>query len=227
MFCKRPGAHSFVYRNFNKNLRYLNLSGNNRLQIKADPTKRLGSNRHSYSLPSAANRQCLSGFTDLTQLRVLGLMDVTITTTGANATVDIPDENEDRRVRTSSSTVLGMSYGIANSIGKNDSLNMLDLVHEFRDRKDEAIFAMFGRSKPPDFLPPGATPNRLAKFLHDRFIHVLLNQLETLKPSEPVPDALRRTFLKLNQDLHDALYTHSRKMSTASNPTRRVPAYID
>lgn len=223
MLCKGLGAHSFVCRNFNKNLRYLNLSGNNRLQIKADPTKRLGSNRHSYSLTSAASRQCLSGFTDLTQLRVLGLMDVTITTTGANATVDIPDENEDRRIRTSSSTVLGMSYGIADSIGKNDSLNMLDLVHEFRDRKDEAIFAMFGRSKPPDFLPPGATPNRLAKFLHDRFIHVLLNQLETLKPSESVPDALRRTFLKLNQDLHDALYTHSRKMSTASNPTRRLP----
>ena len=219
--CKELESHSFVRRNFNKNLKYLNLSGNNRLQIKADPTKRLGGNRHS--IQPAAGRQSLSGFTDLTQLCVLGLMDVTITTTGANATVDIPDENEDRRVRTSSSTVLGMSYGIADSIGKNDSLNMLDLVHEFRDRKGEAIFAMFGRSNPPEALPPGATPNYLAKFLHDRFLLVLLKQLAALKPSETMPDALRRTFLKLNQDLHDTLYSHSRKMSTTSNPTRHSP----
>ncbi|RDB15590.1 Adenylate cyclase [Hypsizygus marmoreus] len=201
--------------NFNKNLKYLNLSGNNRLQIKADPTKRLGNHRHSIS---TGGRQSLSGFTDLTQLRVLGLMDVTITTTTMNATVDIPDENDDRRVRTSLSTVMGMAYGIADALGKNDCLNMLDLVQELRGRKDEAIFAMFGRSQPPKSLPPGASPNRLAKFLRDKFVSVLLAQLGALniKQGDGVPDALRRTFLKLNQDLHDQLFTSNRKMSTAS-----------
>ncbi|KAF5386069.1 hypothetical protein D9615_002687 [Tricholomella constricta] len=202
--------------NFNKNLKYLNLSGNNRLQIKADPNKHLVNRRQSIA-QTAPGPQSLSGFTDLTQLRVLGLIDVTITTTSANATVDIPDENDDRRVRTSGSTVLGMAYGIADALGKNDCLNMLDLVQEF-DRKGEAIFAMFGRSLPPKSLPPGVSPNRLAKFLREKFIGVLQAQLKALnvKQNEGVPDALRRTFLKLNQDLHDSLFTSTRKMSTAS-----------
>jgi adenylate cyclase len=124
----------------------------------------------------------LSGFTDLTQLRVLGLMDVTITTTGADATVDIPDENDDRRVRTSLSTVCDMAYGIADALGRNDSLNMLNLVHEFPGRKGEAIFAMFGRAQPPSNLLPGSSANQLSKFLHDRFVSQFLSQLNALDP---------------------------------------------
>ncbi|KAG5643320.1 hypothetical protein DXG03_001204 [Asterophora parasitica] len=203
--------------NFNKNLKYLNLSGNNRLQIKADPNKHLVTRRQSMA-KFAPGPQSLSGFTDLTQLRVLGLIDVTITTTNTNATVDIPDENDDRRVRTSASTVWGMAYGIADALGKNDCLNMLDLVQEF-ERKDEAVFAMFGRAYPPKSLPPGASPNRLAKFLRERFVGVLQAQLKALniKQNEGVPDALRRTFLKLNQDLHDSMFTSTRKMSSLSS----------
>ena len=199
-------------RNFNKNLKYLNLSGNNRLQIKTDPTKRLVGRRQS----SAAHKQSLSGFTDLTQLRVLGLMDVTITTTGINDTVDIPDESDDRRVRTSLSTVHGMAYGIADALGKNDYLSMLDLVQEWP--KDEAIFAMFGRSSPPRALPPGASPNRLAKFLREKFVDTFKAQLGALKmqQGEGVPDALRKTFLKLNQDLHDSMFASGRKGSHVS-----------
>ena len=163
----------------------------------------------------------LSGFTDLTQLSVLGLMDVTITTTGADATVDIPDENDDRRVRTSSSTVCDMAYGIADTLGRYDSLNMLDLVHEFPGRKGEAIFAMFSRAQPPSNLLPGSSANRLSKFLHDRFVSQLLLQLDALDPDrgEVIPDALRRTFLKLNQDLHDTLFSSNRKMSQSSGTT--------
>ena len=140
-------------------------------------------------------------------------MDVTITTTSADATVDIPDENDDRRVRTSSSTVCGMAYGIADALGRHDSLNMLDLVHEFPGRKGEAIFAMFGRAQLPANLLPGSSVNRLSKFLHDRFVSQLLLQLDTLDPhrGEVIPDALRRTFLKLNQDLHDTLFSSNRK----------------
>jgi adenylate cyclase len=203
------------YRNFNKNLKYLNLSGNNRLQIKTDPKKRLF--RQSYAAP----RQTLSGFTDLTQLRVLGLMDVTITTTGINDTVDIPDESDDRRVRTSLSTVHGMPYGIADTLGKNDYLSMLDLAQEWPT--GEAIFAMFGRSQPPKALPPGATPNRLAKFLRENFVSVFREQLEQSTRVEGlgVPDVLRRTFLKLNKELHNSLY--DRKGSSVSRGEPKVP----
>ncbi|KAF8893444.1 hypothetical protein BD779DRAFT_1506295 [Infundibulicybe gibba] len=209
--------------NFNKNLKYLNLSGNKKLQIKSD-AKQLINRHHSRDL-SSLGRQSLSGFTDLTQLRVLGLMDVTITTAGMGASVDIPDENDDRRVRTSLSTVNGMSYGIADALGRNEYLNMLDLVHEFRGHEGKAIFAMFGRAQPPKLLPLGASPNRLAKFLHDKFVDVFIAQLKLLNSQrETVCDALRRTFLKLNQDLHDSLFTSALNNSVADPATLRSGA---
>ncbi|TFK44074.1 hypothetical protein BDQ12DRAFT_640483 [Crucibulum laeve] len=198
--------------NFNKKLTYLNLSGNKRLQIKPEATRH-SINRQSRDLSTLLSRQSYAGFTNLTKLRVLGLIDVTIPTT--DASVDIPDENDDRRVRTSLSTVNGMAYGIADALGQNDYLTMLDLVEEFPTKENEAIFAMFGRSQPPEKLSPGASPNRLTKFLRDNFSELFRRQLDALNvdKGEGVPDALRRTFLKLNQDLHDVLFANTRKMS--------------
>ncbi|KAH9484853.1 Adenylate cyclase [Psilocybe cubensis] len=206
--------------NFNTNLRYLNLSGNKRLQIKAENRPTRYSTSHSGVM--------LSGFTSLTQLKVLGLMDVTITTTGKDTTVDIPDENSDRRIRTSLSTVCGMGYGIADSLGKDGHLNMIDLVHEFTGSKHEAIFAMFGRTHYSKTLKPGSTPNRLAKFLHDNFVNVFKTQMGVINTKlgkdgvppaqwkEGVPKALHWTFLKLNQDLRESLAANPRKNSQAS-----------
>jgi adenylate cyclase len=145
-------------------------------------------------------------------------MDVTITTTGNNTTVDIPDEHEDRRVRTSLSMVNKMPYGIADSLGSNDYLTMLDLVQELVGRPGEAIFAMFGSVQLPKARFPVASPNLLSKILHDGFIDMFQSQLNALDPDlgDTIPDALRRTFLKLNQNLHDSLFTNHRKMSHAS-----------
>ncbi|KAF7315989.1 Adenylate cyclase [Mycena indigotica] len=198
--------------NFNKNLRYLNLSGNTRLQIKSDTSP---GNRQSLQL---VNRESLAGFSELTQLRVLGLMDVTITTTGANKGMDIPDEQEDRRVRTSSSVVNGMSYGIADTLGRNQHVNMLDLVHEFRGAKRDAVFAMFGRAMPPKQLPAATTSNWFAKFLQDNFVRVFISQLSLInhERGETPTDALRRSFLKLNQEIHDSVFSPNRKMSHGS-----------
>ncbi|KAJ6616665.1 hypothetical protein B0H10DRAFT_1948982 [Mycena sp. CBHHK59/15] len=214
--------------NFNKNLRYLNLSGNKRLQIKSD----VSTPGHRQSI-STISRESLAGFSGLTQLRVLGLMDVTITTTGTNTSMDIPDENDDRRVRTSSSVVNGMSYGIADTLGKNHHLSMLDLVHEFRGIKKDAVFAMFGRAQPPKQLPAATTSNRLAKYLQENFVRVFISQINSLDPErlEGVPDALRRSFLKLNQDLHDTLFSSTRKMSQtsvqgAANPIITDPSIV-
>ncbi|KAJ7049995.1 hypothetical protein C8F01DRAFT_1213058 [Mycena amicta] len=199
--------------NFNKNLRYLNLSGNKRLQIKSDTSP--PGHRQSIQLVS---RESLAGFSELTQLRVLGLMDVTITTTGTNMSMDIPDENDDRRIRTSSSIVNGMSYGIADTLGRNQHVNMLDLVHEFRDTKKDAVFAMFGRALPPKQLPAATTSNWFAKYLQENFVRVFNTQLKSINPdrSETPTDALRRSFLKLNQELHDLVFSPPRKLSQAS-----------
>ncbi|KAF5387303.1 hypothetical protein D9757_005752 [Collybiopsis confluens] len=209
--------------NFNKNLKYLNLSGNKRLQIKSNLSKLSGNLRHNRTNPTASaaleRQQSLGGFTDLTQLRVLGLMDITITSTGQS--VGIPDEHKDRRVRTSESTVCGMAYGIADTLGRNDHLNMLDLVHEF-PRKNEAIFAMFGRSQPHKAMPAGISGNRIARFLRDKYIEVFQSLLplqatrdrlekDVIKDrleEDVIKDALRRSFLKLNQNLHDVLFSN-------------------
>ena len=157
-------------------------------------------------------------------------MDVTITPTAKDTAVDIPDETADRRIRTSLSTVCGMGYGIADSLGKNDMLNMVDLIHEFHDRKDkdEALFAMFGRTHPCKGVPPGTSPNYLSKFLHDHFVSVFMTQMAAINEKqlregvperqwkEGIPKALHWTFLKLNQDLHESLRVAPRKNSQAS-----------
>ncbi|TCD66325.1 cysteinyl-tRNA synthetase [Steccherinum ochraceum] len=191
--------------NFNPKLRYLNLSGNKRLEIKP-PSQQIQSQlaRH----PS--DRKVLddpSDFSNLKNLKVLGLMDVTTMLLN-----NIPDDNEDRRVRTSLSEINKMAYGIADTLGGN--LNMFDFVQpSFRGREDEAIFAMFGRSSHV------ASHNRVSKYLHDHFVNVFSKELEDVQADrgETVQDALRRSFLKLNKYLHDFLYERdTRKPSTVS-----------
>ncbi|KAJ7769449.1 adenylate cyclase [Mycena metata] len=210
--------------NFNKNLVYLNLSGNKQLQIKSEHFSQRAS-------MSSISRQSMSGFSGLTRLRVLGLMDVTFTTTGTHTTSDIPDESDDRRVRTSSSTVNGLLYGIADTLGKNQHPHMMDLVHEFRGIKKDTVFAMFGRAYPAN-QTADSTANGLAKFLKDNFIRIFISQLHSLDPAraEGVPDALRRSFLKLNQDYHDTLFGpgagSGRKMSVAGGPTATDPSLL-
>ena len=215
-------VHCLVLRNFNTNLKYLNLSGNKRLQIKGDPSATSG---HLYKGRITSE---LSGFTSLKKLKVLGLMDVTITPTAKDTAVDIPDETADRRIRTSLSTVCGMGYGIADSLGKNDTLNMVDLVHEFHGRKDEALFAMFGRTHPCKGVLPGTSTNYLSKFLHDHLVSVFITQMAAIREkqlregvpedqwNDGIPKALHWTFLKLNQDLHESLRVAPRKNSQAS-----------
>ncbi|KAF7312445.1 Adenylate cyclase [Mycena indigotica] len=218
--------------NFNQNLVFLNLSGNKQLEIKSDAShhQRVSTSTNSSQL----DRRAFSGFSALSHLRLLGLMDVTITT---NTGSDIPDEDEERRVRTSSSLVNGLSYGIADTIGRHPNqpqhtlMHMVDLVHEFRGAKRDTVFAMFGRALPlatatpsPTGVVPTATANSLAKYLRDHFIRVFNQQLNAIDPhrAEGVPDALRRTFLKLNQEYHDSLFGNSsapRKMSIASLPS--------
>ncbi|KAI9437678.1 hypothetical protein H4582DRAFT_2077273 [Lactarius indigo] len=195
--------------NFNKNLKYLNLSGNKHLRIQT--WQRQGDREG----PSNGLLDRLAGFQELTQLRVLGLMDVTTT-----LAVNIPDDTEDRRVRTSVTLVNQLQYGIADNLGNREYLSMFDLVQPaFRGGRDEAIFAMFGRSH--------ASPHNthISKFLHDNFVSIFTEQLKALDSSkgESYPDALRRTFLKLNRLTHDHLFStystgaNGRKMSQASH----------
>ncbi|ORX63042.1 hypothetical protein DM01DRAFT_1314794 [Hesseltinella vesiculosa] len=113
--------------NWNLGLHYLNLSGNKRLEIK----------RMLPSLEYHPSDRNLSDFDALTELRTLGLMDITIL--GGAST---PEETPDCRVRTSPSEVNTMGYGVADWLGLQFSC--WDLVlPRFRNKDDECLFALF------------------------------------------------------------------------------------
>jgi adenylate cyclase len=192
-----------LIRDFNRELRYLNLSGNKRLVVKP-----LDKNIPASGLRPSDKQE--NDFSVLRDIRVLGLIDATV------LVPTVPDESDDRRVRTSFSDVNGMAYGIADTLGKFENVNMFDLaVPHFRGRDNECLFGIFGR------VTPMTNSNRLAKYLHENFSQTLIGTLKGLKQDqgETVPDALRRTFLSLNKTLYEHLLPSTspvRKMSQAS-----------
>ena len=171
--------------NWNRNLKYLNFSGNKRLEIRPNRTYSAGGGREGMDL---------TNFTSLQHLRVLGLMDVTLTIPS------VPDQTDDRRVRTSGSLAGTMNYGMADSLGKNEHLSTIDMVvPKFRGHETETLLGMF------DGQASSTGGSKLAKFLHENFSFHFEEELAKLKPQVENPsDALRRTFLALNKDLATA-----------------------
>jgi len=173
--------------NFNNNLKYLNFSGNKRLEIKP-------MTQHQFNaLSGSGNQMDLSSFNTLNYLRILGLMDVTLTISTSN----VPDESEDRRVRTSASVAGAITYGMADTLGKQEHLSIADmLVSPFRGQEAEVLVGMFeGQS-----LTGGGS--KIAKYLHENFRMTFEEELKKLSPTDSGPtDALRRTFLLLNKDM--------------------------
>ena len=172
--------------NWNRNLKYLNFSGNKRLEIK--PASR------SYVNNGTKDGGDLTNFTILQYLRVLGLMDVTLTIPS------VPDETEDRRVRTTGSLAGSLSYGMADSLGKHEHLSSIDLViPKFRGHESETLFGLF------DGQSSSSGGSKLARYLHENFGYHFVEELSKLKAEVESPsDALRRTFLALNKDLATA-----------------------
>jgi adenylate cyclase len=179
--------------NLNPNLRYLNLSGNKRLEIKQTAWSGTGG-------PGAANREQYTDFNRLLNLRVLGLMDVTLTQPS------IPDQSEDKRVRTSGSLAGHLPYGMADTLGKNEHLSTIDLVvPRFNASETEMLLGLF------DGQALSSGGSKIAKYLHENFGHIFAMELKSLKTRQhetPV-DALRRTFLALNKDLVTIAVQHT------------------
>ncbi|TIB37909.1 hypothetical protein E3P86_01988 [Wallemia ichthyophaga] len=172
--------------NWNLDLRYLNFSGNKRLEIREVKDF---DNRNS----TPAGRLNLAEFSSLKELRVLGLMDVTL------RVPSLPDETENRRVRTSFSNINNMAYGIADSIGNSENLSMSDFaVPRFRGKENECLFGFFDGK-----ISTTANGCHLSKFLHDSFESQLIKELSRLGPGDDTPDALRRAFLRLNKKFFD------------------------
>lgn len=164
-------------------LKFLNLSGNKRLEIKK-----------THPDVHSPKEKDLADFSALTRLRMLGLMDVTI------LGVSIPEESSDRRVRTTPSEVNNMAYGVADWIGSNEHLGTWDLVMpRFRNRDDECIFGLFDGRK------SSRTGSKLAKYLNDSLTSHVEAELSKLKPDDTVVSALRRSFLAMEKGLGNEL----------------------
>ncbi|KAI1913307.1 hypothetical protein LOZ61_002843 [Ophidiomyces ophidiicola] len=170
--------------NWNRNLRYLNFSGNKKFEIKGSSSYASGANH--------VGGTDLTSFNSLSYIRVLGLMDVTLTIR------NVPEEMENRRVRTSASASGLISYGVADTLGTTEHLSMIDMVvPRFRGSPVETIMGLF------DGYPSLDAGSKIAKYLHENFPATFaaeLNKLRTLK-NETAEDALRRSFLSLNKEL--------------------------
>ncbi|KAJ4290661.1 hypothetical protein N0V88_006408 [Collariella sp. IMI 366227] len=184
--------------NLNPNLRYLNLSGNRRLEIK-----------QGYPSVTPQNReQQYTDFSSLANLRVLGLIDVTLTQPS------VPDQSEDRRVRTSSSLAGYMPYGMADTLGKNEHLSTIDLVvPRFNASDSETLLGLF------DGQALSSGGSKIAKYLHENFCNIFAHELKDLRTNqgETAEDALRRAFLALNKDLVTAAIQHTEERSSMSH----------
>ncbi|CAG8960584.1 hypothetical protein HYFRA_00013407 [Hymenoscyphus fraxineus] len=180
--------------NWNTNLKYLNLSGNKRLEIKPN----ISSSQGGREIPD------LTDFSALQHLRILGLMDVTLTIP------TIPDQTEDRRVRTSGSLAGQLAYGMADTLGKNDHLSIVDMVVP-RFSNDSTLLGMF------DGQSLSNAGSKIARYLHENFGNIFSDEIRKLvTPKETPVDALRRAFLSLNKDLATAAaqFSEERSMTT-------------
>ncbi|KAL9044452.1 MAG: hypothetical protein Q9214_002410, partial [Letrouitia sp. 1 TL-2023] len=168
--------------NWNRNLKYLNFSGNKRLEIK--PSRAVATNGIREGVD-------MTSFSILQHLRVLGLMDVTLTVP------TVPEQSEDRRVRTTGSLAGTLSYGMADSLGRHEHLSTIDMVvPKFRGHESETLLGLF------DGQSSSSGGSKLAKYLHENFSIHFTEELNRLRLEVESPsDALRRTFLALNKEL--------------------------
>ncbi|KAJ3174163.1 cysteinyl-tRNA synthetase [Geranomyces variabilis] len=260
--------------NWNLDLKYLNLSGNKRLEIKPSTTAssflagsdslspanqpiptaghKVGARGGAIQAPATSGalvgnpsqrRRDLTDFNALTNLRLLGLMDVT-------CLIVPPDEGTERRIRTTGSDVpmVGLRggvvrYGVADvlsqpipqpisrspltdyvpqvqhSLSKEsdaDTFEVWDLViPKFRGRDNEALFAVFDGKG----TRGGA---KMAKYLNEWFGWFLANELERVERIEPAAATAQKR--DRMADIHEINHQMSRSTSGGSGPLKSMPS---
>lgn len=167
----------------NKELKYLNFSANRKFEIR-----------------SSVNHETGADFSDLTvlpNLKVLGLMDVTLNTS------KVPDENSNFRLRTTASIINGMRYGVADSLGQRDHVSTRDVTFErFRGNDDECLICLHdSKNQNSDY---GHNVSRIVRDIYDK---ILIRQLEKYgdNSDDDIKKALRFSFLQLNKEINSML----------------------
>ncbi|KAJ2441493.1 hypothetical protein GGF42_007275, partial [Coemansia sp. RSA 2424] len=168
--------------NWNTSLKYLNFSYNERFEIKGahlhtkvfhDHTKLVGSTQSNgpardlfnYISKDPPKSDCVSDFYQLNDLRILGLLQLTIM-------VPLPDETPNRRVRTTD-PIKQVKYGIADTLGREDRVSAWDLAtSRFRMVDEECLFGLFHARE------TGPASSAISKYLCDNFLYVFREELE-------------------------------------------------
>lgn len=166
----------------NKELKYLNLSGNRRFEIRSFLNREINAD--------------LSDLTVLPNLKILGLMDVTLNTS------KVPDENINFRMRTTASMINGMRYGVADTLGQRDYVSSRDVTFErFRGKDDECLLCLHdGKNQ------NAAYGHNISRLIRDIYDKILIRQLEKYGESdEGVKKALRFSFLQVNKEVNGML----------------------
>lgn len=168
---------------WNKKLKYLNFSGNKRFEIKQSHIKNPDTGEDFDSLLV------------LDDLKVLGLIDVTLTTPS------VPDQTMNKRVRTTASELDNVGYGVSDTMGIRENISSRDIfIQKFRGNEDEVLLCSFD-GKSPKNQPNGHLISYLAKHM---FVPNFTSELSKVKSDEGVQDAMRRAFLSLNKEINSA-----------------------
>ncbi|KAJ1871377.1 cysteinyl-tRNA synthetase, partial [Coemansia sp. S17] len=152
---------------------YLNFSYNERFEIKGahlhtkvfhDHAKLVSNTQSSgpardlfnYISKEPPKSDCVSDFYQLNDLRILGLLQLTIM-------VPLPDETQNRRVRTTD-PIKQVKYGIADTLGREDRVSAWDLAtSRFRMVDEECLFGLFHARE------TGTSSSAISKYLCDNF----------------------------------------------------------
>lgn len=188
---------------WNKNLKYLNFSGNKRFEIKQSHMKNPDTGEDFDSLLVLKN------------LKVLGLIDVTLTTTS------VPDHTIDMRIRTTASELDNIGYGVSDTMGMRDHVSSRDIfIQKFRGNENEVLICSIdGKSGSPNHT------HRISALVKSLFVPNFTNELNKLKNEEGIQDAIRRTFLSLNKEINGIL---SAKKYNCFNPSSQIsPEFAD
>ncbi|ORZ40322.1 hypothetical protein BCR44DRAFT_1482173 [Catenaria anguillulae PL171] len=194
---------------WNRELRYLNLSGNRRLEIKADK------NQHG---PEADP----STFKMLPKLRVLGLSDVALRSA-------VPEDTEYRRVRTALGEAGMAQFGVAEFVPIGTQRGACRDCVVTRPRgfqgQDENLFVLVDSHMEPNSggqvtLSDPLIVRRMLKIVAEGINKHMLSHMNR---SQDIPSALRLAFLETNHQLALAFPPKpQRGAMTASSPLARV-----
>ncbi|KAI5958777.1 CYR1 [Candida margitis] len=169
---------------WNKNLKYLNFSGNKRFEIKQSHVK------------NPETGEDFDSLLVLDQLKVLGLIDVTLTTTS------VPEQSVDKRIRTTASELDNIGYGVSDTMGQRDYISNRDIfIQKFRGNEDEVLICSFdGKHGAPN---QGHRVSLIARNM------ITKNFTDELAKINDDPDkvyiALRRAFLSFNKEINGIL----------------------